>query len=157
MAPMRAFSFEQKWPTFDPRNGLHWTVKKYLTKHSFSFLKFIIFVDLERKNEFNGSIANYRSYRTSRTLTMFHTNCMWRGPVCVTLTSVFTLAYNSYFSYSWKLPALCRFEILIFQLFELGKLHQKRHVFLREDSLLASEAENWASNWQSMKPFCLSK
>ena len=29
------------------------------TKHSFSFLKFIIFVDLEQKNKFHGKHANY--------------------------------------------------------------------------------------------------
>ena len=63
MAPMRAFSVLQKrpkidlkWP-FDPRNGLHRIVKENWTKQSFSFLKFIIFVDLERKNEFHGNIA----------------------------------------------------------------------------------------------------
>ena len=38
-----------KWPQM--------TAKKYLRKHSFSFLKFIIFVGLERKYEFHGSIA----------------------------------------------------------------------------------------------------
>ena len=35
---------------------------KNWTKDSFSFLKFIIFVDLERKNEFHGNIAIYRLY-----------------------------------------------------------------------------------------------
>ena len=55
MAPMRAFSVLQKWPKIakmtpnDPRNGLIWTAKKYLRKHSFSFSKFIIVVGLERK------------------------------------------------------------------------------------------------------------
>ena len=28
-------------------------------KHSFSFIKFVIFDDLERKNEFHGNHANY--------------------------------------------------------------------------------------------------
>ena len=36
-------------------NGLIWTARKNLTKHSFSFLKFIIFVEIEQKNDFNGS------------------------------------------------------------------------------------------------------
>ena len=32
---------------------------KMAKNNSFSFLKFVIFVDLERKNEFHGSIATY--------------------------------------------------------------------------------------------------
>ena len=38
------------------------TVKKYLIKSSFSFLKFDIFVDLERKNEFHGSIGDFDNF-----------------------------------------------------------------------------------------------
>ena len=45
--------------TFEPQNGLHWTAEENWTKHSFSFLKLIIFVDLERKKEFHDGIANY--------------------------------------------------------------------------------------------------
>ena len=69
MAPICAFSVLQKWPKiakndhdwpFDPRNGLHWTAEENWTKHSFSFLKFITLVDLERKNEFHGNIATHR-------------------------------------------------------------------------------------------------
>ena len=70
MAPMRAFSVLQKWPkiarmtpnellTLKMTPGLHWTVEENLTKLSFSFLKFIIFVDLEQKNEFHGNHATY--------------------------------------------------------------------------------------------------
>ena len=49
---------DHKWP-FDPRNAPNWTAKKYLTKHSFGFLKFIIVVVLDKKNEFHGSIATH--------------------------------------------------------------------------------------------------
>ena len=42
-----------------PQNGLHWTAEENITKHSFSFLKFIILFDLERKNEFHDNIATY--------------------------------------------------------------------------------------------------
>ena len=49
---------DPKWP-FDPKNGLHWTAEENWTKYSFSFLKFIIFVDLERKNEFHGNHATH--------------------------------------------------------------------------------------------------
>ena len=54
--------------TFWPENGLHWTAEENWTKHSFSFLKFIIFVDLERKNEFHGSIAIYKLYNNENIL-----------------------------------------------------------------------------------------
>ena len=43
----------------DPENGLHWTAEENWTKHSFSFLKFVIFCDLERKNEFHRNHARY--------------------------------------------------------------------------------------------------
>ena len=36
-----------------------WTARKYWTKHSFSFLKFIIFDYLDFKNEINGNHASY--------------------------------------------------------------------------------------------------
>ena len=37
--------------------GLSWTARKNWTKHSFSFLKFVIFGNLERENEFRGNHA----------------------------------------------------------------------------------------------------
>ena len=53
---------DPKWPC-DPKNGLHWTAENWTaenwTKHSLSYLKFIIFVNLERKNEFHGNHAKY--------------------------------------------------------------------------------------------------
>ena len=36
----------------------YWTTKKYWTKHYFSFIEFIIFNELERKNDFSGNLAN---------------------------------------------------------------------------------------------------
>ena len=36
--------------------------EKNWTKHSFSFLIFIVFDDLERKNEFNGNLASNNIY-----------------------------------------------------------------------------------------------
>ena len=47
-------------------------------KNFFSFLKFVIFVDLEQKNKFHGSIANYESYDGSFTvkeLTVVYNSC----------------------------------------------------------------------------------
>ena len=59
MAPERAFSVSQKWPKYakmTPNDLLtlkmvftEETAEENWTKHSFSFLKFIIFVDLEGK------------------------------------------------------------------------------------------------------------
>ena len=43
----------------DPRNGLSLTAEENWSKHSFSFSKFIIFVDFKPKNEFHGNIASY--------------------------------------------------------------------------------------------------
>ena len=40
-----------KWP-YNPRSDLNWAVEKYLTKHPISFLKFVIFMDLEQKTNF---------------------------------------------------------------------------------------------------------
>ena len=70
MAPMRAFSVFQKWPKIakmTPNDLL--TLEMVLTEPPkntkqilFSFLKFIILVDLERKNEFHCNIATYRLY-----------------------------------------------------------------------------------------------
>ena len=71
MAPMRTFSVLQKWPKIakmTPNDLLtlkmepHWTAEENWKKHSFSFLKFVIFGDLERKNEFHGNHATYESY-----------------------------------------------------------------------------------------------
>lgn len=68
MAPMRAFSILQKWSkiakmTQDDLLTLAMisfeSYKKYWIKHSFSFLKFIILVKIERKNDINGNNANY--------------------------------------------------------------------------------------------------
>ena len=48
----KAIRLRLKWPqlTFNPKNGLNLTVKKYWRKHSFSFLKYIIFVEFKGKN-----------------------------------------------------------------------------------------------------------
>jgi len=59
---------DPKW-FLDPKNRLHWTAEENWTKHSFSFLKFIIFVDLERKNKFHGNHASHKlSFITQRFL-----------------------------------------------------------------------------------------
>jgi len=62
---------DPRWPS-DPRNDFIWIAKKYWTKHSFSILKFIILVKIERKNDFNGKmlLIVYRTQwkRLSRTI-----------------------------------------------------------------------------------------
>ena len=67
MAPMRAFSILQKWlemAKMIPEDLL--TLKMVLIEpprkneqNTFSFIKFVILGDLERKNEFHGNHANY--------------------------------------------------------------------------------------------------
>ena len=52
-----------KWPqmTFWPSKWSQANRWEKLNKKLFNFLKFIIFVDLEQKNEFHGNNANYDS------------------------------------------------------------------------------------------------
>ena len=65
---MRAFSILQNWPeiakmtTDDPLTLKMVSIeppRKNEQKHSFSFIKFVIFGDLERRNEFHGNHASY--------------------------------------------------------------------------------------------------
>ena len=64
---MRVFSILQKWPkmakmTSDDLLTLKLALTELnLTKHSLSFLKFTVSVELERKNDFSGNIASYES------------------------------------------------------------------------------------------------
>ena len=67
MAPMSAFSILRKWlkiGKMTPDELLIHTTAKVYWKTLFYFLKFIIFVEIERKNDYSGYHANYNDDMT---------------------------------------------------------------------------------------------